>query len=184
MSLIPASELSSSPEKGRVLDMLFEPCDVLREFLISALLSHNEKYDSYDQFIETARKSLLDFLLSAELEASSGKPLDPRISKIIAAHPRLGAPKPSQPGEKLSEHSAAEQKSLADAAEQLGYWNEKYEETFPGLRYVVFVNGRSRDVIMKNMKVRIERGDIKKERVEAFNAMCDIAHDRASKAKL
>ena len=171
MSLIPALELSSLPEKGRVLDMLFEPCDVLREFLISALLSHNEKYDSYDQFIETARKLLLE-------------PLDPRISKIIAAHPRLGAPKPSQPGEKLSEHSAAEQKSLADAAEQLGYWNEKYEETFPGLRYVVFVNGRSRDVIMKNMKVRIERGDIKKERVEAFNAMCDIAHDRALKAKL
>lgn len=184
MSLIPALELSSLPEKGRALDILFEPCDVLRTFLIAALLSHNEKYDSYEQFIEAARKLLLDFLSRAELEASSGKPLDPRISKIIAAHPRLGAPKPSQPGEKLSEHSAAEQKSLADAAEQLGYWNEKYEETFPGLRYVVFVNGRSRDAIMKNMKARIERGDVKKERVEAFNAMCDIAHDRAQKAKL
>lgn len=184
MSLVSAMDLSTLSNKGEVLDTLFEPCDVLRTFLISTLLSHNEKYSSYHEFIECARKQLLSYLHDAELAAENGKPLDPEISKIIAAHPRLGAPKPSQGGEKLSAHSAAEQKSLADAAEQLAYWNEQYEKTFPGLRYVVFVNGRSRDVIMQNMKERIDRGDIKQERLEAFNAMCDIANDRAHKAKL
>lgn len=59
--------------------------------------------------------------------------------------------------------------------------NDKYETTFPGLRYVVFVNGRSREVIMNNMTERINRNDIVAERKEAFNAMCDIALDRAKK---
>ena len=30
--------------------------------------------------------------------------------------------------------------------------NAAYEKTFPGLRYVVFVNGRSRHEIMDNMQ--------------------------------
>jgi hypothetical protein len=67
-------------------------------------------------------------------------------------------------------------------------------------RYSVFVNGRSRSVIMENMRSRIDRGDIKLERAEAIKvsifkstiglcelihmetkAMCDIAADRAFK---
>jgi hypothetical protein len=34
---------------------------------------------------------------------------------------------------------------------------------------------------MENMRARISRGDIKAERQEAIQAMCDIAADRASK---
>jgi hypothetical protein len=34
---------------------------------------------------------------------------------------------------------------------------------------------------MENMRARIDRGDIKAERQEAIQAMCDIAADRASK---
>jgi uncharacterized protein (UPF0210 family) len=34
---------------------------------------------------------------------------------------------------------------------------------------------------MQNMRERIERGDIQAERLEAIQAMCDIALDRASK---
>jgi 2-oxo-4-hydroxy-4-carboxy--5-ureidoimidazoline (OHCU) decarboxylase len=45
----------------------------------------------------------------------------------------------------------------------------------------VFVNGRPRPTIMENMRTRIDRGDIKTERQEAIQAMCDIATDRASK---
>jgi hypothetical protein len=45
----------------------------------------------------------------------------------------------------------------------------------------VFVNGRPRPAIMENMRARIDRGDIKAERQEAIQAMCDIAADRASK---
>jgi 2-oxo-4-hydroxy-4-carboxy--5-ureidoimidazoline (OHCU) decarboxylase len=46
--------------------------------------------------------------------------------------------------------------------------NGEYEDKFPGLRYVVFVNGRPRPVIMENMRARIARGDIKAERAEAI----------------
>jgi 2-oxo-4-hydroxy-4-carboxy--5-ureidoimidazoline (OHCU) decarboxylase len=45
----------------------------------------------------------------------------------------------------------------------------------------VFVNGRPRSEIMDNMRARIDRGDVKAERQEAIQAMCDIALDRASK---
>lgn len=50
---------------------------------------------------------------------------------------------------------------------KLAELNKKYEETFPGLRYVVFVNGRSREVVMRDMERRIERGDREKEKREA-----------------
>ena len=48
-------------------------------------------------------------------------------------------------------------------------------------RTSVFVNGRPRPVIMENMRSRIDRADIKAERQEAIQAMCDIALDRAKK---
>lgn len=43
------------------------------------------------------------------------------------------------------------------------------------------MNGRPRPVIMENMRERIDRGDIQAERLEAIQAMCDIAADRAAK---
>lgn len=109
--------------------------------------------------------------------------MDPRISQIIGAHPRLGAsPKKILT---LSEHSQQEQSSLQRATEnekvKLRQLNELYEKKFPGLRYVVFVNGRPREEIMRDMELRINRGDIVAERKAAFNAMCDIALDRATK---
>ena len=45
----------------------------------------------------------------------------------------------------------------------------------------VFVNGRSRPAIMEDMEKRIKRGDIKQEKKDAIQAMCDIALNRASK---
>lgn len=42
--------------------------------------------------------------------------------------------------------------------------NEAYEAKFPGLRFVVFVNGRGRGEIMAIMRERIERGDWEAER--------------------
>ena len=66
-------------------------------------------------------------------------------------------------------------------AEKLAELNRRYEATFPGLRYVVFVNGRGRDVVMEDMERRIQRGDLALEEVEAIQAMCDIAKDRAAK---
>lgn len=165
----------SVPDKKELLDHLFERCDTLHSLLVPVM---DTSFPSYHELIETFRKKLLEYLD----ESKTNELLLPSILKIIAAHPRLGAPKPT---EKLSEHSKKEQASLASAsqeeAEKLKLANELYEETFPGLRYVVFVNGRPRLEILKDMQARIQRNDIGLERQEAINAMCYIAIDRAAK---
>lgn len=184
--LPPADKLSTLPRTDVIeaLGHLFEPCPVLTDFLISKVINGNHAFANYKDTVEACRSELLQYLELAHTTAKGlGTPIDPDISKIIAAHPRLGrsATKP----EVLSTHSSAEQKSLqsgsADEAKKLLELNEQYEATFPGLRYVVFVNGRPRQEIMENMAERIKNSNIEKERETAFNAMCDIALDRASK---
>ncbi|CUS09643.1 unnamed protein product, partial [Tuber aestivum] len=44
-----------------------------------------------------------------------------------------------------------------------------------------FVNGRSRQIIIKDMERRITRGDFEAEKEEAIKIVCDIARDRANK---
>lgn len=177
----------STPQKIKVLDNLFEPCPTLTSILMEKLFPINKQYDSYKDLIETARTELLDYLHQAEIEAKVTGEIKPDVARIISAHPRLGPAKSNGSNENsgpLSDHSSSEQKSLQgtkEEGEQLAELNLKYESAFPGLRYIVFVNGRPRPVIMTNMMERINRGDIQQERREAFNAMCDIALDRARK---
>lgn len=160
-------------QKVEVLDHLFEPCLALAEIVTTRVM--NKRFSSYKEFIEASRSELLLFLSEEGNHPANAA----KISKIVSAHPRLGPSK-----DKLSSHSSSEQKSLAGSEEEarkLAELNLLYEKAFPGLRYVVFVNGRSRESVMENMMQRIERGDIQKEKAEAFEAMCDIALDRARK---
>lgn len=172
--LPPVSAIPELPKAERisVLDHLFEPCPTLADLLVDPVLS--QRFLSYDELIEAARAELLAFL-----EKSEAEDLFDKVASIISAHPRLGPSK-----DKLSSHSSSEQKSLAGSEEEarkLQDLNSEYEQTFPGLRYVVFVNGRSREAVMSDMISRIQRRDIALERRAAFDAMCDIALDRASK---
>jgi 2-oxo-4-hydroxy-4-carboxy--5-ureidoimidazoline (OHCU) decarboxylase len=120
----------------------------------------------------------VDSLLVA-LSQSEAPGARKKLHIILGSHPRLGAKKVD------SAQSQAEQAQLntggAEEAEKLKALNEEYETRFPGLRYVVFVNGRSRPVIMEDMRRRIDRGDISAEEKEAIRAMVDIALDRAKK---
>lgn len=43
----------------------------------------------------------------------------------------------------------------------------------------VFVNGRSRPVVMENMRSRIDRGDLKAEEKEAINVSESSAYGRS-----
>lgn len=52
--------------------------------------------------------------------------------------------------------------------EELARLNGEYEERFPGLRYVVFVNRRGRGEVMGDMRRRIERGDYGAEEREGI----------------
>ncbi|CAD1813312.1 OHCU decarboxylase family protein [Candida parapsilosis] len=178
--LPPIEQFRSSPpeEQKVVIDHLFEPCDSLNWFIQSCVIKKN--YESYAEFINLVRNELEILVYrNGFFAVRNGFEANTLINEIISAHPRLGAPKHT----KLSQHSAEEQKKLGGEQMQkrLAELNEEYEKTFPGLRYVVFVNGRSRDEIIANMEKRIKRNDIELEKKEAFEAMCDIALDRAAK---
>jgi len=161
----------STIERASILDSLFEPCTALHTLSLDLL--HTTTFPSYNDLIASVGVQLTD--LSESPSTSDTEWLD----VILGAHPRLGEKKVE------SEQSKKEQAQLNTGGEEetrkLRELNEEYERTFPGLRYVVFVNGRPRSEIMEDMRSRIDRGDIKQERAEAIKAMCDIAADRAAK---
>ncbi|KAK9240119.1 oxo-4-hydroxy-4-carboxy-5-ureidoimidazoline decarboxylase [Lipomyces kononenkoae] len=157
----------ATEERLAIIRHLFERSAALEGLILPAL----SRVTSYGELIAHSREVLLNLASESENDLTKREIL----LDILAAHPRLGARKID------SAHSVAEQASLQGEAEALAALNKEYEEKFPGLRYVVFVNGRPRDVIMANMRTRIVRGDYELETVEAANAMCDIALDRAKK---
>ncbi|KAJ5279473.1 hypothetical protein N7478_004845 [Penicillium angulare] len=161
MDLPALSTIPSLPQEAqlRVLDTLFEP---------------------------SPRTAPIDDSLGGRMSALSAvnSPTDKNVLfGILGSHPRLGRA-PANP-EHLSELSKKEQEQLntgaEEQAEKLLELNAEYESRFPGLRFVSFVNGRARDVIMVEMRQRIDRGNEDKEIEETIQAMCDIAKDRARK---
>ncbi|PKS13366.1 hypothetical protein jhhlp_000137 [Lomentospora prolificans] len=152
-----------------ILDLLFEPSPVIHQLLLPLL--QKREFASYDDFITNAHA-----VFSALRSTSEDPDALAKLHSILGSHPRLGAKKVE------SAQSAAEQAQLQSGdGSELAALNAEYERTFPGLRYVVFVNGRPRPVIMENMRERIARGDISLEEQEGIQAMCDIARDRAAK---
>jgi 2-oxo-4-hydroxy-4-carboxy--5-ureidoimidazoline (OHCU) decarboxylase len=70
-------------------------------------------------------------------------------AKFISGHPRIGEVS------NLSKLSEAEQTSKAtspDVLARLSHLNGLYEKKYPGLRYITFVNGRSRAEIIPEME--------------------------------
>ncbi|EXJ84475.1 hypothetical protein A1O3_05143 [Capronia epimyces CBS 606.96] len=159
-SLPPISGLPSldAEQRAEVLDTLFEPCQQLHTLSVSLL--REKTFSSYDELIGAVGSQLKE-LYESDLESDTRW-----LDSILSAHPRLGEKKVD------SEQSRKEQAQLnqggPEEAQKLAEMNRKYEETFPGLRYVVFVNGRSRPVIMEDMQRRINRGDGKQEKQDAI----------------
>ena len=148
--LPPAATLPTLPQETQsaILSALFEPSPSLHATLHPLLKTPHPTYPS----LITSIKSHLLSLRSSDA---------PLLLSILASHQRLGAPKVD------SAQSAAEQAQLQGGEEvvaQLGRLNEEYEAKFPGLRFVVFVNGRGRGEIMEIMRERIGRGDWEAER--------------------
>jgi len=162
----------SAEERATVLDLLFEPSTSLHNLTVELL--GTQKYPSYDDLIAEVGVQL-------NVLAESSSTSDTKwLEDILGSHPRLGAKKVE------SAQSQAEQAQLntgnnEDESRQLAALNQEYEEMYPGLRYVVFVDGRSRPVIMEDMRKRIASHDIASERAAAIRAMCEIASDRARK---
>jgi len=189
-----ASELPNLPDSTRatVLDLLFEPSTALHSLFLP--LTANQSFTSYDELIKAIQAQLTSLAESAKAEDQES------LESVLSSHPRLGEKKVDSKMSRLEQAamlkasgatpmsvqtstSAGQDEEMAKAQEAatLKELNEEYEEAFPGLRYVVFVAGRSRNVIFQDMRKRIGRGDIQAERVEGIQAMCDIANDRVKK---
>lgn len=155
--------LSSLPESAitAILDLLFEPSADLHALALPTLRSIT--FTTYPELIDTIRDQLLAISESVHSDPEACQPL----LSVLGSHPRLGEKKVE------SAQSAAEQAQLNKGpkgeAERLAALNTEYEAKFPGLRYVVFVNGRGRDVIMEDMRTRIDRADYMAEQKEAIN---------------
>ncbi|KAL5598707.1 hypothetical protein BROUX41_003380 [Berkeleyomyces rouxiae] len=168
----PASIPSLAPaDQIAILDALFEPSPTLHTLMQPVL--NSQRFASYADLIDAC------FTAIHQLTVTPTPDNKTTLHRILGSHPRLGAPKVE------SAQSASEQAKLQSGSEEtkqrLATLNAKYEARFPGLRYVVFVNGRGRPEIMENMEARIARGDIALEEQEAMKAMCDIAKDRSKK---
>ena len=159
-SRLPAIETVPSlatEERAAILDLLFEPSTQLHT--LSVPLLHEKTFTSYNDLIAAVGVQLTALSESASTSDTAW------LEDILGSHPRLGAKKVD------SAQSQAEQAQLqgsSEEAEQLRKLNEEYEQKFPGLRYVVFVNGRSRPVIMDDMGQRIKNSDLQSERAVAI----------------
>ncbi|KAL2821573.1 Oxo-4-hydroxy-4-carboxy-5-ureidoimidazoline decarboxylase [Aspergillus granulosus] len=179
-SIPPPSTIKDLPQEQQlqILDTLFESSPELHT-LMAPVLS-GQTFSSYSSLIDA-----VEGRMSALSAANSPTDRDILVG-ILGSHPRLGQPKTAAP-EHLSELSKKEQAQLntgaEEQAEKLRALNAEYEEKFPGLRFVTFVNGRGRDVIMEEMRARIDRDDSDREIKEIIKAMCDIAKDRARKLR-
>lgn len=170
---IPALKQAPADQVAATLGHLFEPTAALNSLIYTSLIHPTTStaapaFSTYPELIAQVRA----LLLALPIPATAAE-LDPSIADIIAAHPRLGSKKVD------SAQSQAEQASLQRNAVQLERvreLNQEYENTFPGLRYVVFVNGRPLPEIIENMETRIARNDFAAECKEAFNVGSKIHH--------
>ncbi|KAK4098926.1 hypothetical protein N658DRAFT_207206 [Parathielavia hyrcaniae] len=179
----------ADPALTSTLDLLFEPSPDLHALALPTVRALS--FASYDDLVATLRAQLLDLASAVQGDDEEEKEGEGegegrrRLRAILGSHPRLGEKKQkevdAEGGAGLSQLSAAEQRHLSEEDEELAGLNWEYEERFPGLRYVVWVNGRGRGEVMADMRRRIRRGDVAEEEREGIQAMCDIAADRARK---
>lgn len=136
--MMPTWNPQSSPEEIKSqlsiwLSLLFESSPILLEKLIPQVMKHladptTPQPSSYTDILGIAIKIL-----------STWPALD--RAEFIAGHPRIG-----EVGN-LSKLSAQEQAAAATPPHilrRLDHLNACYEHAFPGLRYIIFVNGRTR----------------------------------------
>ena len=122
----------------KVVSMLFEYSPILDEHLVPTLAPSSSTFTSYTDLIDQ----------SATIIQSWPPTLK---SSFISGHPRIGEQNPKQ----LSALSASEQARYYTppwVIERLGWLNGEYEGRYEGLRYVTFVNGRTRREVMEEME--------------------------------
>jgi 2-oxo-4-hydroxy-4-carboxy--5-ureidoimidazoline (OHCU) decarboxylase len=134
----------STPQSplGVALEVLFEHSPILVSLLepqLNTVLRSSPPLASYTELIDLALSEIAKWDLQAQ-------------SEFISGHPRIGEVK------NLSKLSASEQGATGinptppDVLARLVHLNACYEAVYPGLRYITFVNGRTRAAIAEEME--------------------------------
>ncbi|OAX41390.1 hypothetical protein K503DRAFT_790828 [Rhizopogon vinicolor AM-OR11-026] len=141
-------------ELTSILTQLFEHSDILINKLIPELL-----HSIQDTPLDTTDRT--NALIDRAIAIIHAWNADDQAQFIIA-HPRIGENK------QLSALSAKEQSGGLSATarvetppevlERLGHLNACYEHVYSGLRYITFVNGRSRAAIAREMEDTLQLG--------------------------
>ncbi|KAH9815873.1 OHCU decarboxylase-domain-containing protein [Melampsora americana] len=128
-------------ESRRSLSLLFEVSESIEKSLIPLLKNMKSSCETYEELILICQKIV-------EIEFD----LEDRVN-FLSSHPRIGEI------HGLSQISATEQQNHKPTdpkvLKELERLNRVYETTYPGLRYVTFVNGRSREEIMNEMQNKL-----------------------------
>jgi len=128
------------------LDILFEHSSILGAKLepqLHVILQTAPQLESFTELIHIALSEIQRWDLESQAE-------------FIAGHPRIGESK------NLSKLSASEQGDRGanptppEVLARLAHLNGLYEVKYPGLRYITFVNGRTRAEIVNEMEGRLE----------------------------
>ncbi|KAH9167483.1 Oxo-4-hydroxy-4-carboxy-5-ureidoimidazoline decarboxylase [Lactarius sanguifluus] len=129
------------------LATLFEPSYPLFEFLVPTVVATIDGGNPGSQVPRRSYNALIDTAIYELEKWPHGQQAD-----FLGGHPRIGEIKG------LSALSASEQAAHAtppEVLERLVVLNEEYERRYPGLRYITFVNGRSRKMIMLEMEEKL-----------------------------
>ncbi|KAI5286896.1 hypothetical protein KEM54_006417 [Ascosphaera aggregata] len=199
----------SVEEQSAVVDTLFEHSPVLRSVILPliaqnfypsypALIAHVGDRLAY--MLHTGEIDKIDAILSAHPRLGERRERVSDLSRMEQANLNNTTSSTSQEQQQQQQQTDSTATESQDnggsgrreetghmhrisgnigISNELRRWNELYEERFPGLRYVTFVNSRPREVVIQDMINRIHRGDIDRERSEAVSAICLIAVDRA-----
>ncbi|KAJ7132145.1 Oxo-4-hydroxy-4-carboxy-5-ureidoimidazoline decarboxylase [Mycena epipterygia] len=147
MTSLPSIDAVDDSHLADVLSVLLEPSDILFSTLVPGLaasLASGKRFTSYTDLIDAAIAQVASWDL-------------PLRARFIAGHPRIGETK------NLSALSAKEQGATPTVAPtspevlaRLAHLNACYERRYSGLRYITFVNGRSRAAIAVEMEDVLE----------------------------
>ncbi|OCF54771.1 hypothetical protein L486_07907 [Kwoniella mangroviensis CBS 10435] len=132
-SILSLSSLSSASALESLLVLLFEPSTALRNLLVPSVLlrltARSEPPSNYNELIDICQEVSSDWTWDEKAE-------------FISGHPMIGEVKGlSKLSGKEQDNSTVTPKVVLD---RLAHLNELYCTIFPGLRYITFVNGRSR----------------------------------------
>jgi len=95
---------------------------------------------------------------------------------VINAHPRIGERRDRMSAASFSEQGYDRDTTPPEVFRRLATLNEEYEQKF-GFRFVVFVNRRSKEAIVRVLEARL-RGTREKELRTALREFLAIAADR------